>query len=116
MAERIYLQNDWDIHRTDITSRGVLQSGLFPRGFISLTQNGATIHASLEIVLTELSAGDYIGTIQGTALTAQLLSLWTAAQAAGTKLVVYERVVVDTEDYGDYVALTVERDRPARRG
>lgn len=114
MSRKIYLRNDWDIHRDEVASRGILQTGLSPRGFISATKDGATIHATLEIILTELTAGEYIGTIQGTAITTILGPLLTAAEALGQGLKVYERVVVDTQDYDDYEELTVLRARKAR--
>lgn len=115
MARKLYLSNDWDVHRTEVTSRGVLVTGISPRGLISLTPNGTAIHASLEVVLAELAPGDFIGTIQGTDLTTHLLALWDAAQLTTGRLIVYERVIVDTQDYGDVEQLVVERDRPARR-
>lgn len=111
---KIYLRNDWDVHRDEVSSRGVLQTGLTPRGFISATKDGIRIDPTVEVTLTELAPGEYIGTIQGTALTAILGPLLTAAETAGVPLKVYERVVVDTEDYDDYNELTVERGRKAR--
>ena len=117
MATKLYLANDWLVKRIEMKNHlGVLLTGISPRGFISLTP-AATVgeHASLEVVLTEDAPGTFSGVIQGTALTLRLLSLWTAAQAAGERLTVYERVIVDTEDYSDMEALTVERDRRVRR-
>jgi hypothetical protein len=113
--ERIFLRNDYDVHRVDMRSRGVLLTGVFPRGFISATPDGAAIHASLEVVLTELAPGEFIGTIQGTALTTQLGPLLAAAELAGERLIVHDRVVVDTEDYDDYEPHQVERERRVRR-
>src|SRR5690348_11450543 len=111
MSTKIALGNDWDIHRDQVSSRGVLQSGLSPRGFLSLTVDGAAIDPTLEVALTEVVPGEYIGTIQGTAITTILGPLLTAA---GGNLTVYERVVVDTQDYGDYLKLQVVRGRKAR--
>lgn len=107
----IALANDFDLHRTNVTSRGVVQTGLTVRGFLSLTKDGAAIHPTLEVVLTEIAPGDYIGTIQGYNISTQLGPLLDAAPAG--KLKVYDRVVVDTEDYGDYFELTVRRGRQA---
>lgn len=115
MARKIYLANDWRIRRTDVTINGVLATGISPRGLIALTPNGAAPHATLEVVLLEEVPGTFSNVIQGTALTTQLLTLWDAAQLAGERLIVYERVIVDTQDYGDVEPLVVERDRPARR-
>jgi hypothetical protein len=114
MSTKLPLRNDWDIHRDEVKSRGVLQTGLTPRGFISATPYGAAIDPSLEVNLTELAAGEYIGTIQGTALSNILTPLLDAAELAGVPLKVYERVVVDTQDYDDYLELTVVRARKAR--
>ncbi len=107
---KIHIGNDYDLHRTGVSSRGTLQTGLTVRGFLAATPDGTAIDPTLEVVLTELAPGDYIGTLQGYDLTAQLLPLWEAATR--NKLTVYERVVVDTEDYGDVAPLQVERDRP----
>jgi hypothetical protein len=117
MATKIYLANDWLIKRTDMQDHaGTLLTGVAPRGLIALTP-AATVgeHASLETVLTEDAPGTFSGVIQGTALTLRLLTLWNAANLVGQKLKVYERVIVDTEDYGDVEELAVERDRKVRR-
>lgn len=114
-VKKIYLGNDWDIHRVSVRLRGVLQTGLTVRGLISATPNGAAIHPSLEVdPMTELASGDYIGTVQGSDLTDHLLTLWEAAQVAETQLIIYERVIVDEEDYSDVLPLQVERDRPVK--
>lgn len=116
MTTKLYLANDWLIKRTEMKDHlGALLTGIAPRGLIALTPNGTAAHASLEIVLTENAPGDFSGILQGTALTTHLLTLWDTAQLAGERLTVYERVMVDTEDYGDVERLQVERDRPARR-
>lgn len=110
----IFLGSDWDVHRVQVKSRGALATGLTVRALLSATPDGAAIHASLALAsLTELAAGEYIGTIEGSDLTAHLLTLWQAANARRKALVIYERVIVDTEDYSDVEPLTVERDRPA---
>ncbi len=107
----LYLSNDHNIKRLEITSDGVTVNAVAARGLISLTEHGAAIHSTLEVAGT-IAAGDFLATIQGYDLDTQLLALWDAADVAGTKLYVYERVIVDTADYGDVVRLRVERDRP----
>lgn len=113
--ESLYLRNDYDIHRVDMRSRGVLLTGVFPRGFISADPDGTAIHANLEVVLTELAPGEFIGTIQGTAVTTHLEPLLDAADLAGERLIVNDRVVVDTDDYDDYEPVQVKRERRVRR-
>ena len=113
--EKLYLRNDYDIHRVEMKSRGVLLTGVSPKGFISLTPDGAAVHATLQVTMVELAAGEFICTIQGTDLTTHLGALVTAAIAAGERLVVYNRVVVDTEDYDDYEPVQVEKERRVRR-
>lgn len=109
MARKIYLGNDWDIHRTGITSEGTpVADGIAVRGLLSLTPNGAAIDPTLEKAGTTAS-GAFLATVQGYDLTAQLLALWEAAPK--NRLTIYERVIVDDEDYSDAVALQVERDR-----
>lgn len=113
--QKLYLRNDYDIHRVDMRVRGVLLTGVSPRGFISLTPSGITIHANLEVVLTELAAGEFIGTIQGTNLTTHLTALLDAAEALSQRLILNDRVVVDTEDYDDYEPVQVLRARKVAR-
>lgn len=113
---RIYLGNDWDIHRTNIKARGITigaDDGVAVRGFLSLTKDGDPITPVLDIAELDWEAdGEVIGTLQGYDLDDALLALWETAAAAGEKLKVYERVIVEDQDYSDVRELTVERDRP----
>lgn len=112
MATRsLFLGNDYDIRRTSITARGVAVNGVTARGLLALTEAGEAIDPTLETTGT-ITAGEYLQTVQGYDLTEQLLALWDAAQAEGRSLYIYERVIVDDEDYSDVVRLRVERDRP----
>jgi hypothetical protein len=112
----LYLGNDHDIRRIGLKVQrtGELLTGVTVRGFIAADPGDmVAMDPTLEIAtLTELDDGDFVGTVQGYDLTTLLLAGWEAAKAAGTKYKVYERVVVEDQDYGDVVELIVERDRP----
>lgn len=110
ITRKIYLSNDWDIKRTQVLSRGVAVTGVAARGLISLTEHGDAIHATLEKAGT-VTSGVFLETVQGYDLDTQLLTLWETATAAGEKLYIYERVIVDDADYSDVARLQVERDR-----
>lgn len=113
----IYLSGgDWVVKRDNIRDdTGALVNGVAARGFISDAEDGAAIHAELEVAGT-ITAGEFRGIVQGTAVAEHLEALLAAVEVDYGELVLYDRLVIDDQDYGDYVALRVKRGRPAGAG
>ncbi len=108
----LYLGSDWNVARDEILSDGVAVDAIEARGFLSTTADGAAINPQLEDT-DMVTSGDFKVVLQGTYLRTYLEPMLDAAELLGRELVVYDRVVVDDEDYSDYVAVRVKRSRPA---
>lgn len=88
MYEPVYLGNDYEVEYTlteiapTTGKRGPLSGSTVLEAWLSATDAGAEVHASLRVTLTErsLKLGTYYGVFAGTDLTTRLTALLTGGQ------------------------------------
>lgn len=110
----IYLSdNGWVIRRTNVRDHhGLPPTGLTAVCRLSATQNGAAIHASLEVTGVAVTAGELEALIEGENIATYITPLLDAADAANQTLTIFDRVIIAAADYNDYLSLRVMRTRP----